>query len=112
MLVSSERGGWEARPERAAHALALRSNVSLCQTVLTFRSMHLGNTAILFHLDLHPHPGMDAALKAVQPLLQAAYLQAAPLNQASSLEIRGLKKGLHRFQCCVHPWMRMEIEVK
>ena len=39
-------------------------------------------------------------------------LASTRLLQGSSQEISGLKKGLHRFQCCVHPWMRMEIEVK
>ncbi len=39
-------------------------------------------------------------------------LASTRVLQGSSLEISGLKKGLHRFQCCVHPWMRMEIEVK
>ena len=39
-------------------------------------------------------------------------LASTRVLQGSSLEIRGLKKGLHRFECCVHPWMRMEIEVK
>ena len=32
--------------------------------------------------------------------------------QGSSLMISGLKKGVHHFECCIHPWMRMDIEVK
>ncbi len=39
-------------------------------------------------------------------------LASTRLIQGSHMEIRGLKKGLHRFECCVHPWMRMEVEVK
>lgn len=32
--------------------------------------------------------------------------------QGSQLQITGLSKGEHRFQCCIHPWMRMKVEVK
>jgi plastocyanin len=32
--------------------------------------------------------------------------------QGSDLRVTGLSKGEHRFQCCIHPWMRMTVEVK
>jgi len=32
--------------------------------------------------------------------------------QGSQLLIPGLSKGKHLFQCCIHPWMRAEVEVK
>jgi plastocyanin len=32
--------------------------------------------------------------------------------QGSHVEITGLSKGEHRFQCCIHPWMRVKVEVK
>ncbi len=32
--------------------------------------------------------------------------------QGSDLRVTGLSKGEHRFQCCIHPWMRMKVEVK
>ena len=32
--------------------------------------------------------------------------------QGSQRLITGLSKGEHLFQCCVHPWMRMKVEVK
>jgi len=32
--------------------------------------------------------------------------------QGSHLDVIGLSKGKHLFQCCIHPWMRMEIDVK
>lgn len=32
--------------------------------------------------------------------------------QGSNLWVTGLSKGEHRFQCCLHPWMRMNVEVK
>ena len=32
--------------------------------------------------------------------------------QASTVEITGLSKGEHRFQCCIHPWMRVKVDVK
>jgi plastocyanin len=32
--------------------------------------------------------------------------------QGSQLLFPGLSKGKHRFQCCIHPWMRTEVDVK
>ena len=32
--------------------------------------------------------------------------------QASHVEITGLKKGKHLFECCIHPWMRVTVDVK
>lgn len=32
--------------------------------------------------------------------------------QGSHLDISDLSKGKHQFQCCIHPWMRMEVNVK
>jgi plastocyanin len=32
--------------------------------------------------------------------------------QGSDLRVTGLSKGEHRFECCIHPWMRMKVEVK
>jgi len=32
--------------------------------------------------------------------------------QGSETKVGELTKGKHRFQCCIHPWMRVEVEVK
>ncbi len=32
--------------------------------------------------------------------------------QGSTIEIPNLKKGEHRFQCCIHPWMRATVNVR
>ena len=32
--------------------------------------------------------------------------------QGSQLQVNGLSKGEHLFQCCIHPWMRVKVEVK
>jgi plastocyanin len=32
--------------------------------------------------------------------------------QGSQRQISGLSKGEHLFECCIHPWMRMKVEVK
>jgi hypothetical protein len=31
--------------------------------------------------------------------------------QGSSLQVANLAKGDHYFQCCIHPWMRVKVEV-
>ena len=32
--------------------------------------------------------------------------------QGSQLQVMGLSKGEHNFQCCIHPWMHLKVEVK
>jgi plastocyanin len=32
--------------------------------------------------------------------------------QGSQVHVTGLSKGEHLFQCCIHPWMRVKVEVK
>jgi plastocyanin len=32
--------------------------------------------------------------------------------QGSEVMVGNLSKGKHRFQCCIHPWMRVQVEVK
>jgi plastocyanin len=34
------------------------------------------------------------------------------LLQGSQLQVTGLSPGEHLFQCCIHPWMRVKVEVK
>ncbi len=37
---------------------------------------------------------------------------ATDLPPGASMDVRGLSVGNHRFQCCIHPWMRALIKVK
>jgi plastocyanin len=32
--------------------------------------------------------------------------------QGSQLQVTGLAPGEHLFECCIHPWMRVKVEVK
>jgi plastocyanin len=32
--------------------------------------------------------------------------------QGSQFQVNGLSKGEHKFQCCIHPWMRVTVDVK
>jgi len=32
--------------------------------------------------------------------------------QGSQLQVTGLSKGEHHFECCIHPWMRFTVDVK
>ncbi|HYT23377.1 MAG TPA: hypothetical protein VEW05_24465, partial [Candidatus Polarisedimenticolia bacterium] len=32
--------------------------------------------------------------------------------QGSQRQITGLSRGEHLFECCIHPWMRVKVEVK
>ena len=50
-------------------------------------------------------------------LARADGCPASPANLAlvapgNSIDIKGLDADLHRFQCCIHPWMRATIRVE
>ena len=50
-------------------------------------------------------------------LARADGCPASPANLAvvlpgDSIEVKGLSADLHRFQCCIHPWMRATIRVE
>jgi plastocyanin len=32
--------------------------------------------------------------------------------QGSQLQVTGISKGEHHFECCIHPWMRVTVQVK
>lgn len=36
---------------------------------------------------------------------------APPLPSGGTQELSGLDAGTHKFQCCIHPWMRAVVEV-
>lgn len=37
---------------------------------------------------------------------------AATLPAGAKTEVQGLAAGNHKFQCCIHPWMRMLVKVE
>jgi hypothetical protein len=39
-------------------------------------------------------------------------MPATDLQPGDRTEVSGLAEGNHRFQCCIHPWMRALIKVK
>jgi len=61
-------------------------------------------------------PGLNAPGENTVPECANGFLNIAVARtrilQGSHLEITGLSKGEHLFQCCLHPWMRMKVEVK
>jgi len=56
-------------------------------------------------------PGEDTVPECAGGFSRVAVAKTRIL-QGSHLEITGLSKGEHLFQCCIHPWMRMKVEVK
>lgn len=55
--------------------------------------------------------GEDAAPECAAGFSSVAVARTRIL-QGSQLQVAGLSKGVHHFQCCIHPWMRMTIVVK
>ena len=56
-------------------------------------------------------PGEDTVPECADGFANVAVAKTRIL-QGSNVQISGLSKGEHRFQCCIHPWMRMKVEVK
>jgi plastocyanin len=61
-------------------------------------------------------PGLNGPGDDVVPECAAGFSSVAVAKtrilQGSQSYITGLSKGKHYFQCCIHPWMRMEVDVK
>jgi plastocyanin len=61
-------------------------------------------------------PGLNAPGEDTVPECSGGFSKVAVARtrmlQGSQLEITGLSKGEHHFQCCIHPWMRVNVEVK
>jgi plastocyanin len=48
------------------------------------------------------------------PLVEAGACLASPevVPSGSTVQIKGLSPGVHKFQCCIHPWMRAVVDVE
>lgn len=61
-------------------------------------------------------PGLNAPGEDTVPECAGGFSNIAVARtrilQASHMDITGLKKGEHHFQCCIHPWMRVKVEVR
>ena len=48
------------------------------------------------------------------PLVEAGACAAMPpvVAPGNTIQIKGLSHGMHKFQCCIHPWMRAVVDVE
>jgi len=48
------------------------------------------------------------------PLVQAPACLGTPevVAPGGTVQIKGLSPGVHKFQCCIHPWMRAVVDVE
>ncbi len=60
---------------------------------------------------LNTPSGSTAAIPECQGGFLNAKVASTRVIQGSSVTVTGLAEGSHLFQCCIHPWMRMEIDV-
>ena len=56
--------------------------------------------------------GGEAAVPECSAGFSSVAVAKTRILQGSQLQFAGLSKGEHLFQCCIHPWMRMKVEVK
>jgi plastocyanin len=61
-------------------------------------------------------PGLNAPGESTVPECAGGFANVAVAKtrilQASAVQVADLPKGTHLFQCCIHPWMRVKVEVK
>ena len=61
-------------------------------------------------------PGLNAPGEDIVPECSGGFSNVAVARtrilQGSNVNITDLSKGEHLFQCCIHPWMRVKVEVK
>jgi plastocyanin len=61
-------------------------------------------------------PGLNAPGEDSVPECSGGFASIAVARtrilQGSSVQVTDLSKGEHYFQCCIHPWMRVKVEVK
>jgi plastocyanin len=61
-------------------------------------------------------PGLNAPNEEIVPECALGFSRVevarTRILQGSQLQLTGLSKGEHLFQCCIHPWMRTKVEVK
>jgi plastocyanin len=61
-------------------------------------------------------PGLNAPGEEEAPECSTGFSDVAVAKtrvlQGSEVKVADLAKGTHRFQCCIHPWMRVQVEVK
>ncbi len=61
---------------------------------------------------LNTPPGSTAAVPECAGGFSNPAVASTRVVQGSSREVSSLSKGFHRFECCIHPWMRLVVEVK
>jgi plastocyanin len=59
-------------------------------------------------------PGLNAPGENAVPECAGGFSKVAKTRilQGSHVQITGLSQGEHLFECCIHPWMRVKVEVK
>lgn len=61
-------------------------------------------------------PGLNAPGEDTVPECEGGFAKVdvarTRILQSSTSQVTNLSKGTHLFQCCIHPWMRMKVEVK
>jgi plastocyanin len=54
----------------------------------------------------------ECAGTSMRPGFKDVAVARTRILQGSQLQVTGLSKGKHYFQCCIHPWMRVTVDVK
>jgi plastocyanin len=49
--------------------------------------------------------------QGLAPATECAAAAGAVIPPGERIEIAGLAVGTHKFQCCIHPWMRADVKV-
>jgi plastocyanin len=61
---------------------------------------------------LNPNGSSTGVIPECQGGFKNVAVARTRVIQGSHLDVTDLSKGKHLFQCCIHPWMRMEVDVR
>ena len=59
-----------------------------------------------------PLNGVEATARECAGGFKDVSVARTRILQGSQLQVTGLSKGKHHFECCIHPWMRVTVDVK
>ena len=62
--------------------------------------------------DLNNPPGSAGVPECGTGYVKNPAMASTRVIQGSSLLVTDLQRGVHHFECCIPPWMRVDVEVK
>jgi plastocyanin len=106
-LFNGGHPAWRFNPKRPE----VRTG-DIVQAANTGGEVHTFTEVAAFGGGFVPELNEPLGLTPVPECLNETIVGPTFVLPGGSLDVEGLSQGVHRFQCCIHPWMRAEVKVK